>query len=432
MIVPLFFEQFLVMLVGIADTFFVSQVGENAVAGVSLVNQFNTIFIYLFTALASGGAIVISQFLGREDGEHASRSASQLLMFSTLFSIALMVIVLILNRTLLRLLFGRVEPAVMAACVTYLRISAYSYPALAIYNAGAALYRSMGKTSTTFVISLISNIINIIGNYIGVFVLHAGVAGVAYPSLLARVTAAVIMTVLCFQKKLQAYYQKADIMVWDGKLLKKVLNIAIPNGAENGIFQLVKVALSSIVAMFGTYQIAANGVAQSIWSLAALAGAAFGPVFITVIGQTMGSGDTEAAGYYFIKLLKITLVFSVIWNGLVFLMTPTLLKLYNLPSETVALTITLVIIHNIFNALVFPFSGCLSNGLRATGDVRFTMIVSIASTVGVRFVLSYLFGVIFHMGVIGIAFAMCADWTIRAILFIWRYRSGRWQEMRVI
>ena len=261
MIIPLFFEQLLVMLVGIIDTFIVSFVGESAVSGVSLVNSFNTIFIYLFTALASGGAVVISQYIGRKEQEATNRASGQLLMFSIVFSFILMILVLIFNESLLRLLFGRVENSVMQACITYLRISAYSYPALAIYNAGAALYRSMAKTSTTMYISIASNIINCIGNCIGVFVLHAGVAGVAYPSLIARVFSAVVITFLCFNKTLTTYYEKKHMFVFDAKMLKRVLNIAVPNGIEQGIFQLVKVALSSVVDLFGTYQIAANGVA---------------------------------------------------------------------------------------------------------------------------------------------------------------------------
>lgn len=250
MIIPLFFEQLLVMLVGIIDTFIVSFVGESAVSGVSLVNSFNTVFIYLFTALASGGAVVISQYIGRKENEDTNRASGQLLMFSIIFSLVLMILVLIFNESLLRLLFGRVENSVMQACITYLKISAYSYPALAIYNAGAALYRSMAKTSTTMYISIASNIINCIGNCIGVFVLHAGVAGVAYPSLIARVFSAIVITFLCFNKTLTTYYEKKHILVFDAKMLKRVLNIAVPNGIEQGIFQLVKVALSSVVALF--------------------------------------------------------------------------------------------------------------------------------------------------------------------------------------
>lgn len=214
--------------------------------------------------------------------------------------------------------------------------------------------------------------------------------------------------------------------------MKQILRIAVPNGFENGVFQLVKVALSSIVALFGTYQIAANGVAQSIWSLAALAGVAMGPVFITVIGQCMGKRDTEGAAYYFRKLTRITLSVSIVWNLFVFLLTPLFLNFYALEPETKRLTVLLVLIHNIFNAAAFPFSGALSNGLRAAGDVKFTMYVSIGSTIAGRLFLSCILGIVFDMGVIGIAIAMVCDWIIRAVIFILRQKSGKWKNFQVI
>lgn len=432
MIVPLFFEQLLVMLVGIMDTFIVSYAGEAAVSGVSLVNSFNTIFIYLFTALASGGAVVISQYIGNKDQKNSVRSSSQLLMFSTLFSIVLTCIVLMFHQAILSALFGKVEIDVMNACITYIVISALSYPFIAIYNAGASLFRSMGKTKTTMYVSLASNIINVIGNCIGVFVLHAGVAGVAIPSLIARAFSAIVITKLCFQQNQMTYYTKKDLFAFDTDILRRVLSIAVPNGIENGIFQFVKVALSSVVALFGTYQIAANGVAQSIWSLAALMGVTLGPVYITVIGQCMGSGNQEQAKYYFKKLNKLAIVLLIVWNLIVLALTPLFMHFYQLSSETLQLIFYLVVIHGVFNAIVYPISGPLSNGLRAAGDVKFTMIVSIASTLLARFVFSIIFAIYLNMGVIGIAFAMCLDWTIRAVIFYCRYRSLKWLEFKVI
>lgn len=432
MILPLFMEQFLMMLVGLADTFIVSFVGEAAVSGVSLVNSFNTIFIYLFTALASGGAVIISQYIGSERKEEASETSSQLLLVSILFSLIIAVLVLAGNRTLMRLMFGKVESEVLDSCVEYLRISAYSYPALAIYNAGAAMYRSIGKTSTTMYISVISNVINIVGNIIGVFLLHAGVAGVAYPSLIARCFSAAAITVLCLHRNQPVCYQKQWIFRWNGALQKKILGIAVPNGIESGIFQLVKVALSSVVALFGTYQIAANGIAQSIWSMAALVGITMGPVFITVIGQCMGAGDVIAAETYFSKLTKISVFLSVLWNLLILGLTPLILYFYEIADETKHLVWMLVLIHGIFNGIVFPFSDPLGKGLRAAGDVKFTMIVSIASTVGGRLVFSLLFGITFDFGVIGIAYAMCVDWVIRAVIFYARQKSGKWKMFKII
>ena len=431
-IIPLFFEQFLTILVGLADTFVISFVGEAAVSGVSLVNSFNTIFIYLFTALASGGAVIVSQYIGSEKYKQANKSASQLFMISVVFSIIITIFSLVFNRSLMRLIFGKVEEDVMIACVTYLRISAYSYPALAIYNAGAALYRSIGKTNTTMYISVISNIINVIGNILGVFVLHAGVSGVAYPSLIARIFSAVAITMLCFHVENKVYYIKKYIFCWDTKLLKCILGIAVPNGIEQGIFQFVKVALSSVVALFGTYQIAANGIAQSIWSLAALVCVTMGPVFITVIGQCMGAKQIQMAENYFKKLMKITIMFSVIWNVLIFLITPVMMYFYTIENETKRIVIILVLIHNVFNTIAFPFADSLGKGLRAAGDVKFTMTISIITTVGVRLLFSILFGIILGWGVIGIACAMCLDWCTRAVLFYIRFKKGKWKNFELI
>lgn len=432
MIIPLFMEQLLLMMVGIVDTFVVSYAGEAAVSGVSLVNSFNTIFIYLFTALAAGGAVVVSQYIGRRDYAAASESISQLFNVSTLFSLVMMVLVLWFDRAMLQLLFGSVDPDVMEACLTYLQISAYSYPALAVYNAGAALYRSVGKTSTTMYISLAANVINALGSMAGVFVLHAGVAGVAWPSFFARVFSAAAVTILCFKNTYGVRYYTKWIFSWNSALQRMMLSIAVPNGIESGIFQFVKVALSSVVALFGTYQIAANGIAQSIWSMASLVCVTMGPVFITVIGQCMGAGDIEQAEYYFKKLLRITMVFAVVWNIAVFAVTPILMMGYAIADETKHLVILLVLLHNIFSALAFPLADPFGRGLRAAGDIKFPTWISIFTTVGIRLVFSVVFAITWGMGVIGIAWAMCLDWLVRAIILWRRFRQGKWKQCQVI
>ncbi len=432
LILPLFVEQLLVMSVGIADTLMVSYAGESAVSGVSLVNMFYTIFIYIFTALASGGAVVVSHYVGSRDKEKGSQAASQMVTLAALASAASTILVLLFNRQILQLLFGSVDSAVMEASVTYLRISAYSFIALALYNAGAALFRSMGMTRVTMYISLLMNIINVIGNAIGIFVLKAGVAGVAWPSFISRVFAAVVIIALCFSKNNSVALSLQHIFSWSRDMIKRILGIAVPNSIESGLFQLAKVALSSITALFGTSQIAANGVAQSFWSLSALVGVAMAPAFITVVGQSMGSKDTGAADYYMTKLLKITFVSSVLWNGAILLATPLILRLYDLPASTKQLVFILVLIHNIFNSVAFPVAAPFSNGLRAAGDVKYTMYVSLFTTVVVRVVLSVILGIWLNLGVIGIAFAMAGDWCIRALLMYHRYRSGKWKSFKLI
>lgn len=432
LIIPLFLEQLLAAFVGIADVFVIGFVSEAAVSGVSLVNSFNTIFIFLFIALASGGAVVISQYIGKKDFDKAGETASQLLIFSILFSVVIETAILLFDAKLMRLIFGHVEKDVMDACLTYLRISACSYPALAMYNAGAAMYRSFGKTSTTLYLSLVSNIINIIGNIIGVFVLHAGVPGVALPSLIARVFAALAITFLCFSRHNPVYYTKKWIFAWNIILQRQIMRIAVPNGIESGIFQLVKVALSSVAALFGTYQIAANGVAQSLWNMSALVCVSMGPVYITVIGQCMGAGNTDLAEYFFKKLTKITIGFALIWNGLIFAVTPFIMQFYALSEETKHLVIILVLIHNIFNTVAFVLADPLGKGLRAAGDVKFTTIISLFTTIGVRLVFAVFFGVHLNLGVMGIACAMCLDWSIRGIIFWFRFKNGVWKQFNVI
>ena len=432
LIIPLFVEQFLLMFVGIADTFVVSFSSEADVSGVSLVTSFNTVLIFLFTALSSGGAVIISQYIGNRDEKAASESASQLLLISALLSVVLSVLILVFRTPLLKLLFGKIESDVMSACESYLVITTFSLPALAIYDAGAALCRSMKKTNATMYISVVTNVLNIIGNCIGVFVLHLGAAGVAYPSLLTRIFSACAVTIYCFHPKLPVRYQLSYVFKWNNSLQKKIMGIAVPNGVENGVHQLVKVALSSMVALFGTYQIAANGMAQSIWSLASIMGLAMAPVYTTVIGQCMGARDIDAANFYFKKLNRITFVLSILWNAFIFAITPLIIQYSAISKEAKSLVIWLVLINNIFNGLAYPFAGSLGNGLRAAGDVKFTMITSITLTIAARLFFSALFGLVFGWGVIGVALGMSMDLVFRGIIFIRRYRSQKWTQFRLI
>ncbi len=432
LIFPLFIEQFLLMFVGIADTFVVSFSGEADVSGVSLVTSFNTVLIFLFTALSSGGAVIISQYIGKKDKNAASYSAGQLLLISVIISVALSALILIFNQSLLKLLFGKIEPDVMKACESYLIITTFSLPALAVYDAGAALCRSIGKTDVTMNISVVTNIINVIGDCIGVFVLNQGAAGVAYPSLISRIISAAAVTVYCFNSRLPICYKMSYILSWNGSLQSKIMGIAVPNGIENGVHQLVKVALSSMVALFGTYQIAANGMAQSIWSLASIMGLAMAPVYTTVIGQCMGARDIDSANYYFKKLNRITLVLSVIWNAFIFIITPLIIHYSVISPEAKTLVIWLVLINNIFNGIAYPFAGPLGNGLRAAGDVKFTMITSITLTIAARLLFSAIFGFAFGWGVIGIALGMSMDLVFRGIIFIRRLHSQKWTKFNLI
>ena len=431
-ILPLFGEQFFMMLVGIADTLMISYAGEEAVSGVSLVNMIITVFLFIFAALGSGGAVIVSQYIGRKDLKQGRNAAGKLVGIAGAASVIFMALVLIFNRQILDILFGSVENAVMDACTAYLRITAYSLPSIAVYNAGSAVYRSMGRTKPVMYISVVSNIINVIGNAVGIFVLHAGVAGVAWPSLIARTFSALMILILCFDRRNIIYLKIRQIFSIDRTMIKRILDIALPSSFEGGIFQLAKVALGTIIAMFGTAQIAANGIAQSFWSMSALIGVSVGPTFITVIGRVMGAEDPEAADFYMIKLLKLSYVISILWNGLLLIIIPFILRLYDLGSETRSLVVLLILIHNVCNALIFPPAIPFANGLRAAGDVKFTVTVAVLSTVVIRVFLSIVFGIWFNLGVIGIAVAMVLDWAIRALFHMMRFKSGSWKSFELI
>ena len=432
MIVPLLIEQLLQMIVGIADTMMVSYAGEATVSGVSLDTMIYTIFIFLFTAVSTGGAVVVSQYIGHGDRDQADLAASQVFHIAGVLSLVCMALTLAFGNAVLRLLYADVTAEVMGACRTYLWIVALSFPANAIYNAGAALYRSMGKTRVTMYVSIAMNLLNVVGNAIGVFVLCAGAAGVAWPTTLSWYFAAAVMTALCFSEKLQVRVRLSQMLRLRRDMAKRVLRIAVPNATEQTLFQLAKVVLSSLIATFGTSQIAANGIGQTLWSLAACMCISLGPVFITVIGQCMGAGDADAAEWYMRKLTHMSLILAIGWNLLVTALVPLILPLYSITAETRNFIWATVLIHNTFAALVQPFASPLSYGLRAAGDVNFTLWSSILCTVVFRTALSFALGLWLNMGIIGIAWAMVLDWTLKAALDIVRFKGGKWKAKRVI
>ncbi len=432
MIVPLVVEQLLQMVVGLADTMMVSYAGETVVAGVGLDTMIYTIFIYLFTAVSAGGSVVVAQYIGSRDRQGGNLAASQIFFLAGVVSLVCMALMLLFGAWLLERMYPATEPGTMAACKTYMWIVALSFPANALYNAGSAIYRTMGKTDVTMKVSLLANLVNVAGNAIGIFVLRAGAAGVAWPTTLSWYVAAIVMTALCFRERAEVHVEWKSMLKLDAAMSRRILGVAIPNSVENTLFQAAKVVLGILVATFGTSQIAANATGQTFWSLAACMGVAMSTVFITVIGQCVGAGDEAAAEWYMRKLTRLSVVLAVLWNAAVMALTPLLLPLYDLSAETKRLILIIVAIHNLFSATVQPFAMPLSSGLRAAGDVKFTMWASLFCTVLCRTLFSLILAKWLGMGVIGIALAMALDWCIKAALDIWRFRSGRWKNRHVI
>lgn len=432
LILPLIIEQILIMAVGVADTVMVSYAGEVAISGVGLVDMFNNLIITVLAAIDAGGAIIVSQYIGNKDRKNANKASSQLLTITIVIATVIMLGCLVFHRILLSTFFGAIEMDVMKAATTYFLISAISFPFLGVYNSAAALYRSMEKTRTTMYVSILMNIINVVGNYIGVFILHAGVAGVAVPTLISRIVAAIIMFALSLNSSNLVYVKIKNVFAWDQEMISRILKIAVPNGIENGLFTLGRVLVTSIVALFGTSQIAANSVAGSIDQIAVVVVNAINLGIVVVVGQCIGANDYEQAKYYIKKLMKISYIVTGIIGSAVILLLPWILNLYSLSSEARNLTFILVIMHNIMATSLHPTAFVLPNGLRAAGDVKFSMVVGIVSMILFRLGAAVLFGIIFNLGIIGVWIAMGSDWLCRSVCFVIRFIKGKWRQFKVI
>lgn len=428
LIIPLVFEQALAITVGMADTMMVASVGEAAVSGVSLVDMINNLIFSVLAALSTGGAVVVAQSIGAKRIQEACRSAKQLLYTVILGSALITIPVLLFRNALLTLFFGSIAEDVMRNALIYLVISAVSYPFLAVYNACAALFRSMGNSRITLKVSILLNLINIAGNAICIFVLKMGVAGVAIPSLISRATGGIILYILLRNPQEMIHFIRERFRP-ELNIIRRILYIGIPSGIENGIFQLGRVLVVSIISNFGTAQIAANGVANNLDGMGVIIGQAMNLAMITVIGQCVGANDEKQIRYYTKHLLKITYISTFVLNTLILTNLGWILRIYGLSPETTQLARTLIFIHDGCAMLLWPVAFVLPNMLRACNDVRFTMIVSIASMFVFRVALSSVLGIHMGMGAIGVWIAMVVDWICRTSFFIGRYLSGRWKAL---
>ena len=427
LIIPLVIEQGLTILVGMCDGVMVSSVGEAAISGVSLVDMINAVILVLFAALATGGAVVTSQLLGARRQEDARRSAGQLVLMAFTLGVAAMALCLIFARGLLKLFFGSIDESVMDAGLIYLRITALSFPFIALYNAGAALFRSTGNSKISMQVSLLMNAINIVGNALCIFVLKMGVAGVAVPTVVSRAVAAVLILAKASRRDQELYLQPSTLYPVDRKMMGKILRIGIPSACENSFFQFGRLVVVSMIALFGTTQTSANAVANTLDSMGIVIGQAMGLAMVTVVGQSVGAGDKEQATYYVKKLMFWSYLLLGIVNTLIILFADQLIGLYSsLTPETVDLTRKLVWIHAGAAIVLWATSFVLPNALRAANDVKFTMWVGIGSMIAFRIVGSWILCVQLGWGAIGVWIAMIADWICRVSFFLPRTLSGKW------
>ncbi|MGN0977335.1 MAG: MATE family efflux transporter [Faecousia sp.] len=432
LIIPLVIEQGLTILVGMCDGVMVSSVGEAAISGVSLVDMINNVVLTLFAALATGGAVVTSQYLGARQMDNARRSIGQLVIMSAVFGLAAMGLCLVLGRGMMRLFFGSIEADVMEAGLLYFRITALSFPFIALYHAGAAIFRSVGNSKVSMKVSILMNIVNVGGNALCIYGLKMGVAGVAVPTLVSRAVAAVVILSLAAQPNQELYLQGRNLRPIQRNMMKNILHIGIPSAFENSLFQLGRVVVVSMIALFGTYQTSANAVANNLDSMGVLIGQAMSLSMITVVGQCVGAGEMDEAIYNIKKLMLWCYLAQGLTNALILFFLPQLVGLYSsLSPETEALSIRLVQIHAGCAIALWPASFVLPNALRASNDVRFTMVVSVFSMVFWRIGFSWLLCVQMGYGAVGVWIAMVIDWVFRVTFFVGRMLSGKWKSKYV-
>lgn len=428
--IPLVIEQGLEYLVGFADSLMVAKVGEAAVSGVSLVDFVMALLISIFTALATGGGAITGQYLGSKKDNEANQSALQMMKVTFYLSIVITLIIFVFKNSILHLLFGSISSDVYHHAMTYLNVVVLSIPFLAIYNGGAAIFRTMNNSKLPMQIMLVMNIVNVIGNALCVFILKMGVEGIAIPTLVSRVGAALL--ILYFSKKTTIHLSQLMNIKINRNMIEKILNIGIPFGIENSMFYLGRLIVLSIVSLFGTASIAANSAGGTLVMFQVLPGTAINLGLTSIISHCIGANDYDQAKYYTKKINRWMHISFIISTVIILLLMPLIMSFYNLSSRATSYVWQIIILHGIMMTLIWPYGYMLPVIFRSSGDAKFPMIVSIISMVICRILFSYILAVIFNMGMMGTWYAMFLDWIVKAIIYTYHYIKGKWMNYQVV
>lgn len=434
LLIPVVLEQLLNSIMGTADTMMVSNVGSAAISAVSLVDSINVLVIQAFSALAAGGAIICAQYIGQRNKEKANESARQVLVIITAISVAVSLICLVFQKPLLRLIFGSVEPAVMRASEIYFFYTALSFPFIAAYDSAASIFRAQDNTKGPMIISMISNVMNIAGNAVMIWGFHMGVAGAALSTLISRIFCAVVVIIQLRKEKegqeivVRDYFEIRP----DWSMIRRILGLGIPSGIENSMFQLGKLAIQSTVSTLGTTAIAAQAMTNILENLNGIAAIGVGVGLMTIVGQCLGAGRQDEAVYYIKKLCVIAEVIIIISCLGVFALTKPITILGGMEKESADMCFHMVMWITIVKPLVWIMAFIPGYGLRAAGDVKFSMIVSCCTMWACRFCLCVFLIRVMGFGPMGVWIGMFADWTLRGIIFTWRFHSRKWLQHKVI
>lgn len=429
---PLLLEQLLAITVGLADSLMVATVGDAAISAVSLVDSISNLMIYIFSAMATGGAAVAGQYIGQRQKEDACNAGQQLIALLGAVSIFFVALLYLFRTQILTVMFGHIEPDVMAATNTYYLYVMASIPGIALYNGGAALFRTMGHSDVSLKVSLLMNSINVIGNAVLIFGFGMDVAGVAIPTLVSRTVAAVVILSLLFNRDLMLHLSDIRGFHLNMRLMKNIFYIGVPSGVENGMFQLGRLVLFSLISTFGTASMVANAIGNTIANFNCFAGQAINLGLAAVVSQCVGAGEFDQARAYLRKIVKWTYGIMAVVNLTIIALLPLIMRVYNVSPEAEKLAVTVTLIHGISSIFIWVPAFMVPVFLRAAGDAKFTMLASMLTMWVVRVMLAYVLGKYMGYGVIGVWFAHAiVDWSVRSVIFFLRYRSGKWETMGI-
>ena len=429
---PLLLEQLLAITVGLADSLMVATVGDAAISAVSLVDSISNLMIYIFSAMATGGAAVAGQYIGQRQKEDACNAGQQLIALLGAVSIFFVALLYLFRTQILTVMFGHIEPDVMAATNTYYLYVMASIPGIALYNGGAALFRTMGHSDVSLKVSLLMNSINVIGNAVLIFGFGMDVAGVAIPTLVSRTVAAAVILGMLFNDKLTLHLSNVRAFRLDMRLMKNIFYIGVPSGVENGMFQLGRLVLFSLISTFGTASMVANAIGNTIANFNCFAGQAINLGLAAVVSQCVGAGEFDQARAYLRKIVKWTYGIMAVVNLTIIALLPLIMRVYNVSPEAEKLAVTVSLIHGISSIFLWIPAFTIPSFLRAAGDAQFTMLASMTTMWLVRVLLAYVLGKYMGYGVIGVWFAHAiVDWSVRGAIFFLRYRSGKWESMGI-
>lgn len=440
--IPTFFQQVFEFMIGMINTIMVSSAGEAAVSGVSLVNTLDNVLIVFFSALVTGGSVVVAQVLGTKNTKNISEVAKQLIYSAVIVATVLTVVVLTFKAPILNMLFGDAEADVIDNGMKYFSIVALSFPLLAINLATGACFRSSGNSTIPLVLSIIMNMVVIACNMIFVISLGMGATGTAIAIFIARLSVTVVYLFLIHRKKYPVHVERILHYRPNFKIIKNILHIGVPNGIETTLFQFGRLLTQTLVAMLGTTVIAANAVALNVSQFQYSVNTAFISCIIPIVGRCIGAKKVDQAKYYSRSLLLLEFaVMAVVSLGIYVFIDP-LMTLYNITPSGIELSKQLIITHLIVALAIYPFGFLTPAIFRAAADVRFTMVMSLVSMWLLRVALAYVLALetvsVFGMftisglglGIWGVWIGMFADWAFRAVVYMIRYLTGRWLKVR--